>query len=73
LNHKKNQEECHRYAWSLPVSVAVVGMERPALVRENALYAREFAPLTDQERRTLLQRVAPRASLRLEPYKQGEY
>jgi len=65
--------ECHRYAWSLPVSVAVVGMERPALVRENALYAREFAPLTDQERRTLLQRVAPRASLRLEPYKQGEY
>ena len=65
--------ECHRYAWSLPVSVAVVGMERPTLVRENARYAREFSALTDAERRTLLQRVAPRVSLRLEPYKEGGY
>lgn len=65
--------ECHRYAWSLPVSVAVVGMERPTLVRENSRYAREFTALTDAERRTLLQRVAPRTSLRLEPYKMGGY
>lgn len=65
--------ECHRYAWSLPVSVAVVGMERPTLVEENARYAREFRALTDAERRALLQRVAPRASLRLEPYKTGGY
>ena len=65
--------ECHRYAWSLPVSVAVVGMERPALVQENARYARAFAVLTDAERRALLERVAPRASLRLEPYKTGGY
>jgi predicted aldo/keto reductase-like oxidoreductase len=65
--------ECHRYAWSLPVSLAVVGMERPTLVRENARSAREFRPLADAERRALLQRVAPRASLRLEPYKQGGY
>ena len=54
--------ECHRYAWSLPVSVAVVGMERPALVRENARYAREFRELTDAESGTLLQRVAPRGA-----------
>ena len=66
-------EECHRYAWSLPVSVAVVGMERPALVQQNARFAREFVPLADAERRTLLQRVAPRVSLRLEPYKEGGY
>jgi uncharacterized protein len=66
-------EECHRYAWSLPVSVAVVGMERPTLVRENARYAREFKALSDAERRTLLQHVAPRVSLRLEPYKRGGY
>jgi aryl-alcohol dehydrogenase-like predicted oxidoreductase len=65
--------ECHRYAWSLPVSVAVVGMERPSLVRENSRYAREFRQLTDAERRTLLQRVAPQVSLRLEPYKRGGY
>jgi aryl-alcohol dehydrogenase-like predicted oxidoreductase len=65
--------ECHRYAWSLPVSVAVVGMERPTLVRENARYAREFRALADAERRALLERVKPRTSLRLEPYKMGGY
>lgn len=65
--------ECHRYVWSLPVSLAVVGMERPELVRENARRAREFRPLGTGERRALLARVAPRASLRLEPYKQGGY
>ena len=65
--------ECHRYAWSLPVSIAVVGMERPALVRENARRAREFVALSDAERGTLLDRVAPSASLRLEPYKLGAY
>jgi predicted aldo/keto reductase-like oxidoreductase len=61
--------ECHRFAWSLPISLAVVGMERPALVRENARRAREFTPMSDAERRALLDRVAPSTSLRLEPYK----
>ena len=65
--------ECHTYAWSLPIAVAVVGMERPALVRENARRAREFTPMTDTARRTLLERIAPRAALRLEPYKLGGY
>jgi aryl-alcohol dehydrogenase-like predicted oxidoreductase len=65
--------ECHRYAWSLAVSIAVVGMETATLVRENARRAREFDPLSDDERRTLLDRVAPRANLRLEPYKLGAY
>jgi hypothetical protein len=35
--------------------------------------AREFSQLSDAERRTLLDRVAPRADLRLEPYKLGDY
>jgi aryl-alcohol dehydrogenase-like predicted oxidoreductase len=65
--------ECHRYVWSLPVSVAVVGMERPALVRENARVARDFQALSEADRHALLDRVAPRASLRLEPYKEGGY
>jgi aryl-alcohol dehydrogenase-like predicted oxidoreductase len=65
--------ECHRYVWSLPVSLAVVGMERPALVRENARRARDFVSLSDVARGALLARVAPRANLRLEPYKQGGY
>ncbi|HEU4721567.1 MAG TPA: aldo/keto reductase [Gemmatimonadaceae bacterium] len=61
--------ECHRFAWSLPVSLAVVGMERPSLVRENARFAREFRPMSEAERRALIDRVAPQTSLRLEPYK----
>jgi aryl-alcohol dehydrogenase-like predicted oxidoreductase len=65
--------ECHRYVWSLPVSLAVVGMETPALVRENASRAREFAPLGERDRHALLARVAPKATLRLEPYKTGGY
>jgi aryl-alcohol dehydrogenase-like predicted oxidoreductase len=65
--------ECHRYAWSLPVSIAVVGMERPELVRENARRAREVSALSDAERQALLARVAPSVSLRLEPYKLGAY
>ena len=61
--------ECLRFAWSLPVSLAVVGMERPSLVRENARHARDFEPMSDAERRALIDRVAPQTSLRLEPYK----
>lgn len=62
--------ECHRYAWSLPIAVAVVGMERPELVRENARRARELAPMSEEERRALLERIASRVSPALEPYKQ---
>jgi len=65
--------ECHRYVWSLPVSVAVVGMERPAFVRENARVARAFSELGDADRGALLDRVAPRTSLRLEPYKEAGF
>ena len=65
--------ECFTYAWSLPIALAVVGMERPSLVRENARRAREFAPLSDTARRALLERVASRTALRLEPYKTGSY
>jgi aryl-alcohol dehydrogenase-like predicted oxidoreductase len=62
-------EECHGFAWSLPTALAVVGMESPALVRENARRAREHSPLSDAARRALLARVAPKARLQLEPYK----
>ena len=61
--------ECLRFAWSLPVSLAVVGMERTSLVRENARQAREFQPMSDVQRRALIDRVAPHTSLTLEPYK----
>ena len=64
-------DECLRYAWSLPISLAVVGMFTPAQVRENAARARSFSAFSDTERRALLARIAPRAALSLEWYKSG--
>jgi uncharacterized protein len=64
-------EECLRYVWSLPVSVAVVGMERPELVRRNARLAREFAAMGEAELTALRGRIGPKARLDLEWYKCG--
>lgn len=48
-----------RYAWSLPVSTAVVGMPKPEFIRENLAAARAFTPLTPQEIEQLRRQVAP--------------
>jgi len=61
-----------RYVWSLPISVTVVGMERPKLVRINAAVARSGASMDESERAALRQRILPRADPRLEWYKQGQ-
>ncbi len=63
-------EECLRYVWSLPVSVAVVGMERPELVRRDAQLAREFTPMKAEEMDALRARLRSQARLALEWYKQ---
>jgi aryl-alcohol dehydrogenase-like predicted oxidoreductase len=62
-------EETLRYAWSLPVNVAVVGMERSDLVVENARIAREFEPMSPAELQALRDRIEPEADLSLEWYK----
>lgn len=62
-------EECLRYVWSLPVSVAVVGMETPELVRHNTRLAREFSQMSANELAALRSRIASRADLGLEWYK----
>ena len=62
-------EETLRYVWSLPVNVAVVGMERPELVRHNARLARDFEPMSPVELQALRDRIEPRADLALEWYK----
>lgn len=62
-------EETLRYVWSLPVDVAVVGMERPELVRHNARLAREFEPMSPSELQALRDRIEPSADLELEWYK----
>ena len=62
-------DECQRYVWSLPVSLAVVGMERPELVRENARRAREFRAMSETDIEALRSRLEPQARLDLEWYK----
>jgi aryl-alcohol dehydrogenase-like predicted oxidoreductase len=62
-------DECQRYVWSLPVSVAVVGMERPDLVHENARRARAFQPMSEADIASLRARIGRRARLTLEWYK----
>lgn len=63
--------ECRRFVWSLPVSLAVVGMETPEQVRQNARFAREFEAMQSDEMSALLERIRPRADLGLESYKQA--
>jgi hypothetical protein len=53
-----------RYALSLPISVAVVGMGQLAHVRDNVDLARTFEPFNKREMNTLAERVsAQRAAL----------
>jgi aryl-alcohol dehydrogenase-like predicted oxidoreductase len=51
--------ELLRYAWSLPVSAAVVGMPKTELLEANVATARSFAPMTAAEMDALSQRLAP--------------
>ena len=51
--------ELFAYALSHPVSVAIVGCDDVAQVRENAAAARAFAPLSTDQRRALEAKVRP--------------
>jgi aryl-alcohol dehydrogenase-like predicted oxidoreductase len=62
-------EECRRYVLSLPISVAIVGMETPNEVHENARIFRNTTPLTPEQSAALLDRVLPQVDLKLESYK----
>ena len=53
-----------RYALSLPVSTAVVGMPKPEFVTQNLAAARRFQPLSPDEQEQLHRQVGPaRASV----------
>ncbi len=56
---KATMEELLRYALTLPVSTAVVGMPRPEFVSTNIALARAFVPLSGEEQDKVRQRVAP--------------
>lgn len=56
-------ERSLRYAFGLPVSTVIVGMESMAQLEQNLAIAESFAPLTDEERlaffRDIIQLVRP--------------
>lgn len=47
-----------RYALSLPVSLASLGMPRPEFIEANTAVARKFTPMNDAERRKLADSIA---------------
>jgi predicted aldo/keto reductase-like oxidoreductase len=54
--------ECLRYALSLPTSVLITGCDSMTILQQALDVARNFRPMTDQERMALLARTAPVAS-----------
>lgn len=62
-------QECLYYVWSLPVSLAVVGMRTWQEVYHNMELARNFQPMKEVEQNKLLSRLKPHAQKSLEWYK----
>jgi predicted aldo/keto reductase-like oxidoreductase len=55
-------EQCRRYALSLPISTLVCGMESPENLQQDLAIARNFTPMSDTERRALLEQVYEEAA-----------
>jgi predicted aldo/keto reductase-like oxidoreductase len=53
------------YALSLPVSLASVGMPRPEHIQSNAIFARNFKPMSTRQRKRLLDSIDERRKLAL--------
>jgi aryl-alcohol dehydrogenase-like predicted oxidoreductase len=56
---KADMDSLLRYSMSLPVSSAVVGMPHPEMLAHNVETARNFSPLSDQEKERLRQQLQP--------------
>jgi predicted aldo/keto reductase-like oxidoreductase len=66
--------ECLRYAMSLPTSVVITGCDSTAVLHQAINAARDFRPMTDEEKTTLLARTANvAANGRFELYKTSHH
>lgn len=64
--------DCIRFVLSLPVTVLITGAEKPEFIREKARLVRQFAKMSEDERRELVGRVSDFAEAgRVEYYKAG--
>ena len=52
-------ERSLRYAFSLPVSTVIVGMESMAQLEQNLSIAESFTPMTDEERLAFFKDIMP--------------
>ncbi len=52
-------ERSLRYAFSLPVSTVIVGMETMAQLEQNLAIAESFTPMTDEERLAFFKEIIP--------------
>jgi len=66
-------DECLRYAWSLPISTAIMGMEQLAHVDTNVALAKNVKPMTAAEMDTFRRRFAEVQYAGLEPWKANRY
>jgi len=55
---KGSVEKLLQYSWSLPVAAAVVGMPTHEMIRQNAQFARNFAPMPEEQMRDFSHRMA---------------
>jgi aryl-alcohol dehydrogenase-like predicted oxidoreductase len=63
-------QEALRYVMSLPVATVVSGMESLEVLEQNLAIARDFTPMSAEEREALLARTAPFApGAKFEPFK----
>jgi uncharacterized protein len=65
---KSGAQDLIRYALSLPISVAVVGMGEAAHVRQNAELARTFQPMPEAEMKSLSGRMAANHKIALDRF-----
>jgi aryl-alcohol dehydrogenase-like predicted oxidoreductase len=66
-------EQALRYAFSLPISTAVVGMESMEQLQKNLKAAESFQPLSDEERLSLLRDVLPLVTPKTVPWKSNDW
>jgi aryl-alcohol dehydrogenase-like predicted oxidoreductase len=63
---RANIDALIRYALSLPVSTAVIGMPKPEFIEHNVAVARAFKPMTPTEMDQIRHHIAPSQRAKLE-------
>ncbi len=61
-------EQLVRYALSLPVAAAVVGMPKPEHIQQNLQFAKSFKPFSTQEMKSLSGKLAARRKAEIDDY-----